>query len=228
MESGRKPLGWWVLVGAAGILVVGLVVQVVLSNAKPAADPARPTSGQSSASVAPTASSSQRADIACLEYPPLPNPAAPAYQGPGPHLIIPGSPGPAFAISLYAPQIDEGYLPSNWLPANHTEFTAHWWNSSMASLIVCPTEVRQTASKPVGTCEWIDSPPSKAYPANWTFAVYEIRTGRKLTTFTLPSDNSRGAICPSSMQSPASDSAQPPGEAALKTALTPLVMKNLP
>jgi hypothetical protein len=131
-------------------------------------------------------------------------------------------------MDIYPVQIDEGYLPRSWLPANHTKFTAHWWNSSEAALIVCPTAVVQTGRKPVGTCDWIDSPSTKAYPAKWTFAVYEIRTGRKVTTFSLPSDSSKGRICPASMQAPASDIAQPPGSGALEAALRPLVMRDVP
>lgn len=222
MESGQKSVAWWVLVAAAAILAVALVVQIVLRDSEPSTKSVPPTASL------PTSPSVQSADVDCLEYPPIPNPAAPAYQGPGPHLIIPGSPGPDLGVTLHPVQINEGYLPRNWLPANHTEFTSHWWNSSEAALIFCPTEVVQIGRKPVGACDWIDSPSTKAYPARWTFAVYEIRTGRKVTTFSLPSDGSKGPICPGSMQAPAFDSAQPPSSEALKAVLSPLVMRNVP
>ncbi|MFI5713413.1 hypothetical protein [Kribbella sp. NPDC051620] len=227
MEGERTPVVWWLFVAAAGILAIGLVVQIVLRDSEPSADSGG-SSGVASPSVAVSTPSPQLPGIACLEYPPMPNPAAPAYQGRGPHLIIPGSPGPAFATELHPFQIDEGFLPRDWLPANHSDFTAHWWTSSQAALIFCPTEIRQVGKKPVGTCDWIGEPSTKVYPARWTFAVYEIRTGRQVSTFTLASDGSAGGICPPSMQSPPSDSAQPPASAALKAALTPLVTRDVP
>lgn len=130
-------------------------------------------------------------------------------------------------MAIYAPQINEGYLPREWLPVNRSEVTAHWWDSSMAALIVCPTEVRQTGRKPVGTCDWIGYPSTKVYPASWTFAVYEIRTGRKVTAFTLPSDGSKGRVCPASMQAAPTDIAQPPGASGLKVGLSPLVSRDV-
>jgi hypothetical protein len=241
MERERKPLIWWLLVAAAAILAVALVAQLVspgsdgpLGSDRPA-DSERPAgsapstpSSTSSSAVPPTVSSSPQVEVACAEHPPIPNPAAPAYQGRGPHLIIPGSPQRPLGGRLHVIGIDQGHLPRAWLPANRTEFTHHWWNSSMAPLIFCPTAVRQSGTKPVGTCEWIGHKSTKVYPATWTFAVYETKTGREVATFSLPSDSSKGRTCPASMQAPPLDIAQPPSTSALQAAVRPLVTRSVP
>lgn len=227
MEPEPKSVTLRVLVAGAAILAVALVAQLVLPgpDPEPPADSARPTSSRS---VPPAAAGTPETAVACIEHPPIPNPAAPAYQGRGPHPIIPGSSRGPLGGGLHVLEIGDGYLPRGWLPPNRTEFTSHWWTSSMAALIMCPTAVRRTGTKPVGTCEWIRFPPTKVYPATWTFAVHEIRTGRLVATFSLPSDSSRGRTCPGSMPAPPHDSAQPPDSEALKAVVGPLVMRHVP
>ncbi|MGW0756836.1 hypothetical protein ACWD1Y_10160 [Streptomyces sp. NPDC002814] len=142
-----------------------------------------------SSSAAP--SSRGRTDCGSLHFP---DPAAPAYAGRGPHPAVAGDAAPD-DLTQY-PLRNVFTLPDEWIPPeDESTRTSTRHDVSRAQLVICLADVRRRSDTPIGTCDY---PTVRAwvYPAIHTFEVYEAKTARQVTTFTLRGDETPDLSCP--------------------------------
>jgi hypothetical protein len=176
-----------------GVLLVGLLAGIAgCSGEKPEASesPSAGTTASSGPSSAPPVNPSAMGGHPCVVDPPMPNPEAPPYKGKGPHLVAAGV--AKFDRKLYTEPFKSYYLPAGWrAPVGKPGED----DSSGSQLSVCKTGLRQTGTKPIATCHW-DFGSSKVYPATHLFRVYETRTGRLLSTFSVAGDITDDFSCP--------------------------------
>jgi hypothetical protein len=140
--------------------------------------------------------------------------AAP-YTGTGPHLmvLVEAVPGVNHVYQGYS--VADRLLPAKWLAQSEDE-------KPRAQLIVCEYAVSIGAL--VRTCEYIGADPVRLLRAAYVYRVFEARTGKPVTEFTLDS----GANCPPSIEvwnggPPPQDMLQSTAFDDLKNALRPVV-----
>lgn len=141
----------------------------------------------------PSTSPASRAGCGYLD---LPNPAAPAYAGPGPHLaaVHAGLASSSDAL-IYVP-ITEYSLPREWRAYGDGDKEGIL-DPARAQLVVCLTALRKRSETSIGQCE---DHPFDVYPASYTFTVFEAKTARKVTTFKIRSEEAVEFSCPSTFQ----------------------------
>ncbi|PAZ15364.1 hypothetical protein CLM62_14335 [Streptomyces sp. SA15] len=66
---------------------------------------------------------------------------------------------------------------------------------SRAQLVICLADVRLRSDTPIGTCDY-PTVHAYVYPAVYTFEVYEAKTARQVTAFTLRGDETADLSCP--------------------------------
>jgi hypothetical protein len=123
----------------------------------------------------------------------FPNPRAAAYAGAGPHLAVAGE-----LIRTWDGLVGDLYfrttsLPDSWRAyddQNHKELPAQ------AQLVIC-LGLQKRGDKAVGLCGY-DTKTASVYPSTHIYEVYEAKTGRRVTTFTIPSDLRADLSCPPS------------------------------
>ncbi|WP_326808660.1 MULTISPECIES: hypothetical protein [unclassified Streptomyces] len=119
--------------------------------------------------------------------------ASPPYDGAGTHKMI------GFALydtddpEVSGPAYPPG-LPSSWASSTHDEYgtkprvfeTAPMEaDFKQAQLAVCMSWPRLTGKSAVGECGPYEGVTRKVFPADYTFRVFEARTGRLIKSFTL-------------------------------------------
>lgn len=138
----------------------------------------------------PSTSPARRASCGSVD---LPNPAAPAYAGPGPHVSVVDADLPHADPLIYVP-ISEFSLPRGWVARGDKN---GGMDPARAQLVVCLTDLRKRSDTSIGQCE---DHPFDVYPASYTFTVYEAKTARRVKTFKIRSDEAVQFSCPSVFQ----------------------------
>jgi hypothetical protein len=152
----------------------------------------------------------------------LPDPAAPAYTGEGPHRAVVGEyigPGAKGVVHITPSTFS---LPEAWraLNAKRTEP-----DPSRAELIVCLSQVEEQGDTRIGTCTY-DTGKVGVYPAFYTIDVYAARTGRRVALLKMGGDESAPMSCPPSLMTGAGKGfqvAQGISDAAFASRLRPLI-----
>lgn len=195
------------LVGLLGLVgVIGLVTEQTQESAQESAqEPSRKaapktpsTSAARSATPAPSPSTIDSCGYLFDAESPVdfPNPKAPAYAGPGPHLAVADTEADS-PEGLEDFQLDTQSLPNDWQPWH--EKRTYESDPARAELLICQTKAHKLSDKRVTRCD-DDGSGWDVYPVAYTFEVYEMKTGRKVKTLNIRSDEPHTDFCPAPTQ----------------------------
>lgn len=178
---------------SAALLVTALFTSAGCTESTDTSSPSTPQA-PSATSPSPTPSSSGRTDCGYLHFP---DPAAPAYAGRGPHIAVAGDAEPDDLTQYPIRNVFTSVsLPEKWIPPDdESARTDTTQDVSRAQLVVCLADVRLRSDTPIGTCDY-PTVRAAVYPAIHTFEVYEAKTARQVTTFTLRGDETADLSCP--------------------------------
>lgn len=177
----------------SALLLVGVVLATGAGCGTSPGQPPPPTTTPRPVTTA-TATTAESAGAGCggASAFSVPDPAAPAYAGPGPHLMVTGERGfPDADADLDINDIRFA-LPTAWQSYNDQTSDA---DLTRTQLVLCLLGLAKRGTTPVGTCQY-DSALLNVYPATYTLGLFEVRTGRTVATFTIPSDGDIDLSCP--------------------------------